>query len=295
MWDIYSPWEIEKKMFETIRTHFPDISWELYEVFDNWWDNQVVMLDNHLIFRFPRNEQAKITQQKERYLLNLVKKYVDIAIPQYTFFSPDNSCVGYSAIRWLPMTIEIYNNLSDNIKLKVQQQLANFLTQLHSIPIKELEKIGYIRQKGTSNEWSQNFQRDFIQTCWKYFTKKEIQIIVDYIQELQKLDFEYKVLTHSDVQEKNIFMDNELTHIAGIIDFSDARIADPALDFDTLLDYWEDLVFNVYKNYQGRKDSDLLKRAKFYKKRWYLYSLIHAIEKQKDIEQNLELFRSTFF
>ncbi|MEI7562645.1 MAG: hypothetical protein WCJ39_02800 [bacterium] len=59
----------------------------------------------------------------------------------------------------------MYNKLSEDIQQAIQQQLATFLTQLHSIPLLELEKIGYIHQRGTTNEWSQNFQKNFIQTC----------------------------------------------------------------------------------------------------------------------------------
>ncbi|MEI7562646.1 MAG: hypothetical protein WCJ39_02805 [bacterium] len=80
-------------MINIIKNEFPEISWKIYELFDNGWDNQVILLDNKIVFRFPRNEEAKITQQKERYLLDFVKGRVDIVIPQYTFFTPDNTCV----------------------------------------------------------------------------------------------------------------------------------------------------------------------------------------------------------
>jgi len=56
------------------------------------------MLDNSIVFRFPRNEYVKTVHQKEKQLLAIIKKYVDIAIPHYQFFTDDNSCVGYSAI-----------------------------------------------------------------------------------------------------------------------------------------------------------------------------------------------------
>ncbi len=64
------------------------------------------------------------------------------------------------------------------------------------------------------------------------------------------MDHEPKVITHCDIQEKNILIDKDLTQITGIIDFSDAMIADPALDFDRLWDYGNEFVHGVYEAYQ---------------------------------------------
>ena len=288
---ILTQWEIEKNMLETIRTHFPDISWELYEVFDNWWDNQVVMLDNHLIFRFPRNEYVKNIHQNEEKLLNLAGKYVDLSIPNYTLLTNDHSCVWYEAIAGIPMTVAIYQELPNDTKEYIQTQIADFLTQLHSIPLDELGKIWYTHKK-----WgSEYFKNDFLTTCRHLFTDEEIDIVLNYINELNNLDSSQKVLTHCDIQQKNIFIDDKLTHLTWVIDFSDAIIADPALDFGRLSEYWEDFMNGVYKNYRWAKDDIFLDRALFYNKRLAIFMLTDAVQKDKDIEENLEIFREIFF
>ncbi len=286
-----TPSKQEEVMFETIRTHFPNISWELYEVFDNWWDNQVIMLDKKLIFRFPRNEYVKNIHQKEEKLLKLARKYVDLNIPNYTLLTHDHSCVWYEAIAWIPMTVAIYQWLSNDIKKYIQTQVAHFLTQLHSIPLDELEKIWYSHQ-----QWgSEYFKNDFLNTCRHLFTGKKIEIVLEYIQTLDNLDHKHKVITHCDIQHKNIFIDNEFTHLTWIIDFSDAIIADPALDFGRLSEYWEEFMHGVYEKYRWMKDDGFLNRALFYNKRLAIFMLTDAVKKGKDVEKNLELFRSTFF
>ncbi|MEI6671979.1 MAG: hypothetical protein WCL02_01055 [bacterium] len=88
----------DQELLHIIKEKFPEISWQIYEVFNNGWDNQVLMLDNSIVFRFPRNEYVKTVHQKEKKLLEIVRKYVDISIPEYQFFTNDDSCVGYKAI-----------------------------------------------------------------------------------------------------------------------------------------------------------------------------------------------------
>lgn len=286
----------EQELLTIIKNKFPQISWQIYEVFNNWWDNQVLLLDKSIVFRFPRNEYVKTVHQKEKQLLATIKKYVDIQIPHYEFFTDDDSCVWYSAIPWVPMTVDIYNaKVSEANKKNIQMWLAKFLTQLHTIPINVFEPAWYTNEVATSNERSTHFKKEFSEKCSHLFTKKETQIVLDYIQELQEKKAENRVMTHSDVQEKNIFIDDDLTYISWIIDFSDARIADSALDFDRLRDYGDDFVHGVYQAYQWKKDDNLLERSKFYRKRLLIYMLIHAVEHKKDIKKNLTDFRKMFF
>jgi len=286
----------EEELLAIVKDKFPKISWQIYEIFNNGWDNQVLMLDNSIVFRFPRNEYVKTVHQKEKQLLATIKKHVDVVIPHYQFFTDDDSCVGYSAIPGKSMTVELYTKKMSPIDQKnVQNQLAKFLTQLHTIPINLFETAWYTNEIGTSNEWSIHFKKEFSEKCGHLFTKEETQIVLDYIQELQEKKASHRVMTHSDIQEKNIFIDDDLTHISWIIDFSDARIADSALDFDRLRDFGDDFVYAVYKAYQGKKDDEFLERSKFYRKRLFIYGLIYAVEHKKNIEENIAKLRKYFF
>jgi len=285
----------EKELLAIVKDKFPEISWQIFEVFNNWRDNQVLILDKSIVFRFPRNEYVKTVHKKEKQLLAIIKKHVDMDIPDYKFFTDDDSCVGYSAIKGIPMTIDIYTKkLSKATQKNIQIWLAEFLTQLHKIPIKLFEEIWY-NDSGVSKEWTAHFQKDFREKCGDILSPKELQTVLGYIQQLQEKTTEYKVMIHSDVQEKNIFIDESLSNISWIIDFSDARISDPALDFDRLRDYGDEFTYGVYEAYQWKKDDDFLERSKFYRKRLFIYTLIHAVEHKKDIEKHLADFRNVFF
>jgi aminoglycoside phosphotransferase (APT) family kinase protein len=73
-----------------------------------------------------------------------------------------------------------------------------------------------------------------------------------------------RVLIHGDLSGDHFLVDGE-GRLTGIIDFADARIADPALDFAGILNElgWRDLE-RVLEDYTGQVDSGLLRRARFY-------------------------------
>ena len=64
--------------------------------------------------------------------------------------------------------------------------------------------------------------------------------------------------------------------IAGVIDFSDKKIDDPARDFTELWDYGSDFVNEVYKNYKGSKDKNFLKELETH---LHITSIYHVPEK----------------
>lgn len=72
------------------------------------------------------------------------------------------------------------------------------------------------------------------------------------------------VLIHADLSGDHFLLDDE-GRLAGVIDFADARIADPALDFAGILNDlgWRDLE-RVLAHYTGALDAGAMDRARFY-------------------------------
>lgn len=73
-----------------------------------------------------------------------------------------------------------------------------------------------------------------------------------------------RVLIHGDLSGDHLLVD-ERGRLAGLIDFGDAMVADPALDFAGILNgfRWDDLRV-VLDHYQGEVDPGWLHRARFY-------------------------------
>lgn len=119
-------------------------------------------------------------------------------------------------------------------------------------------------------------------------------LVNQYIVDLANFDYPDKTITHGDIQGKNIIFDPDTRMLSGVIDFSDARIADSALDFDLLWEYGEDFVKGVYSCYTGKKTDNFLERSLFYAKRRHIFALIDAVEKKKDVDLHLQGFKKAF-
>ena len=76
-----------------------------------------------------------------------------------------------------------------------------------------------------------------------------------------------RVLVHGDIQQKHLLVD-EHGALSGVIDFGEAQVADPALDFAGVLNQlaWTDLerVWVAYRAAGGRLDTDVERRVRFY-------------------------------
>lgn len=286
----------EPQLLDTIQRYLPDVDRKKYRFIDNWWDNQIVILDNILVCRFPRNESAKAVHKKEYHLLNLISKHVTLQVPQYEFVAPDGSFVAYRIIRWDIMNVEIYQSLSSETQILIQKQLGNFLSELHSISLDELKEIGYERWWGSGDMswWITEMHQNFTKAAKNFLKAEELAQIISYITELWNFEYPYKTLTHGDMQGKNIIIREDLSSLEWVIDFSDARIADPALDFDLLWEYGEAFVSGVFAQYTGHKNDDLLWRSLFYAKRRPVFGLIDAVDKQEWVEEILAELRRVF-
>ncbi|MFA7249306.1 MAG: aminoglycoside phosphotransferase family protein [Dehalococcoidia bacterium] len=76
-----------------------------------------------------------------------------------------------------------------------------------------------------------------------------------------------RVLVHGDIQRAHLFGD-AAGRLTGVIDFGEAMLADPALDFAGVLNDlgWSDLerVWAAYRAAGGRVDADAARRVRFY-------------------------------
>jgi aminoglycoside phosphotransferase (APT) family kinase protein len=73
-------------------------------------------------------------------LLNDIKEYLPVEIPDYRFISLNASFAGYTMLSGSELTSKKYDSLPSKEKRKIIIQLAVFLSALHSIPRAVCEK-----------------------------------------------------------------------------------------------------------------------------------------------------------
>ncbi|CAI9674257.1 aminoglycoside phosphotransferase family protein [Elizabethkingia meningoseptica] len=279
---------------QKIKNDFPQIKWKKHRVLTHGWDHIIIVLDEKIIFRFPKDKEYKDEFQNEIQLLRYLKKRFRVGIPEYKYISKDKSIAGYDMVRGRELTVSRFRRLSASEKDTVAKQLSGFISALHATPKSVMTKYN------VRDENQEKIYKELVSNVKKLLfprlRKKDIQLIEDYLVELKDaLGHKYSnALVHNDLSAEHILWDDKLKQ-TNIIDFSDRAFGDPAIDFSGLLEYGQKFTEKVLDLYSGKKDSQILKRSQLYFKRVPLSIMIDSmIGYPCTFEQGYTMFKKRF-
>lgn len=277
-----------------IQDSFPDITWENARFYDNGWDHAVVILDDTLVFRTPKNSEYVDEFAGEIGLLDYLSTKLAVAMPRYKLVSPDSRIAGYRIVPGSGLIDAGFQRLAGPERESVAKQLAEFLTVLHSTPKEILEKYGVRTgdQEADYVELSENCKT----LLFPRLTSEESDTVLAFLDELRSsLNDRYEdVLAHWDLSCEHILWDADRQQV-GIIDFSDRAVGDPAIDFAGLLECGPDFTKRVFDLYGGKKDDRLLARASLYFKRFPVSIMIDSMQGFPcTFEEGYEMFKERF-
>lgn len=237
------------------------------------------------IFRFPdkhfRNEKGKEMIKNESRILNLLKNYVDIEIPEPIFISTENESLymGYKKISGVSIS-QCVEHISKRNKIQIATHLSHFLNQLHSQDlIPEIFPEISFSLKAYKLHWKD----------WYHKTRKEVFPILStdqkiWVSELFKRffnndeNFKFKpCIAHCDFDLSNILVNPSNYQIMGIIDFEETKVYDPAVDL-LFFDEGEEFMSHLFKNYKVHNYNDLKERMEFFYNHMGLNYLMFGIE-----------------
>lgn len=269
---------MKSKYLKQIKENFPDINFNNVKIITKWWSNDVVILDNNIIFRFPKEDFVKNNFLKEVKILDTLNKEIkNIQIPKYTYISKNNDFWWYNIIKWVELKKSYINN--QNYK-NIAIQVWKFLTQLHSIDINKFKDLLNldVNNHYSFETWYINYIIEWYKTIKHLFSKQDYQKIINFIQNSQNYKINYSSITHYDFQWKNVIFSKEENNINWVIDFSDMAIYDPAIDFVWLLWLPKKVINEVLKNYK-LDNWNIIERAKYYKIKWLIFTFPEVYKK----------------
>ena len=260
---------IKRELVAKIRKEFPQLKWKTAKHNVEGWDHYVLILDNKYVFRFPRDKEYGAILKKEIPLLDYLGKRLNLAIPQYKFVSKDKSFAGYELIQGIQLERNIFRGLPEKTKQLIAKQMAEFVTRLHRISLKETKQ--WILPKVDVKKEYESLKRSMEKLIYHRVAKKDKKLIQELLEEIKSIKVPNWVLAHNDLYPRHILLAKNKKSLSGIIDFADREINDPALDFCEFWVYGRKFVMDVYKYYRGPKDKDFIKRSIMYHKRMPLY------------------------
>jgi len=279
---------------QKIKNYFPKIKWKKYRILTHGFDHVIIILDEKIIFRFPKEKEYKAEFENEIQLLHYLKKKVKVGIPEYNYISKDKSIAGYDMVRGRELTASCFRSLPASEKDAVAKQLAEFISTLHATPKSIVAKYN-VRTENQEKEYK-ILVRDVKKLLFPRLKKPEVQAIEKYFTELKDaLGHEYSnTLIHNDLAWTHILWNSENKQV-NIIDFSDRAFGDPAIDFSGLFEYDTKFVEKILKLYSEKKDKKMFERSQLYFKRIPLSIMKNSLQgRLTSFEYGYSKFKKVF-
>jgi aminoglycoside phosphotransferase (APT) family kinase protein len=274
---------------DRIAAAFPDLRWFRARRITEGWDHVVVVLDDARVFRFPLEPPYADGLGREIAVLDHLAGHLaeraagdpatppPVRIPRYDRVAPDGSFAGYPLVPGRELTPQLLAALPAAQRGTLIEQLAGFLSVLHTAPIAgtPLERV----PRSCLAEDQQEIRAGAAAHLPAVLTPAELAeaegVLAD-VDELLAADLP-SVFIHNDVYSRHLLWDGAAGRL-GVIDFSDMCRGDPAVDFAELHEYGEAFVGAVYERYTGPKDPGFLDRAWTYQRWVGVYMLTDHFE-----------------
>lgn len=260
-----------KTALALIQQNFPQLAIQTALPITRGWDSFVLEVNGELIFRFPMREDVTAYLQKEVRLLPILEEALSTPIPHFSYFGHGDESypfmfVGYRKLGGLALDDEDFT--SEQLAV-LAPTLAAFLNELHSFPVTWAIQNGV--QEHTPVQWRERYQVLYTDLQLRVFPlpDKELRVKSENLWENFLQDeaiFAFKtVLIHCDLACEHILCDPLHSTLTGVIDWGDATIGDPALDFVGLQrGRGKEFTERVLKSYKGKVDVEFWKRVDFY-------------------------------
>lgn len=276
---------MEQEMIYFISKALPKLKIHRYESNTHGWDNDIIIVNEDTVFRFPRNDEVADRVMSEALLLKKLNRHKPfVTIPDYALLYDENNklrCVYYEYIEGHPLKQNLITE--ENAML-----LGNFLTKLHRMNHSKLTTLH------TQDYWHDLFTsvRKNVYPKLNEFQQQTItSVFTRFLDTFPTLSYSTTVI-HGDLSTSNIICNEG--EVTGIIDFTDAQIGDPAFDFAGF--YWEfgpEFTKKVLSYYEGveSKESIFERVESFYGLQPVFHELLHTIHNDETAEWDRALSR----
>lgn len=261
----------------------PDLSIEHFQPNEIGQNNDVLIINDSLVFRFPKFKNGIIQLKKETAILDYIHGNVSLPVPRPLYQSfemgePGKVFTGYRLIEGVPFFRDSFKRVTSIDILKgLATQLVTFLIELHSVPKEKVIIAVGLVDKNPHEKVTELFNE--IQSNLFPFIRKTAQTEITHSFRTfldGNLNLE-TTLIHGDFGATNILWNPETNKITGIIDFGNSGIGDPAYDFAGVLSsYGEEfyeMCVNLYPN-----GNEISERVKFYKSTFALQEALHGLK-----------------
>jgi aminoglycoside 2''-phosphotransferase len=269
----------ESLCLQTIRKDYPSLDIRSARLHTGEGQfNDILFINDDLIFRFPRYEESIHDFLREIEILQKLQGSVSLPIPDPIYISSDTRSVGsvfmgYKLLPGKPLFREVLKEIKDESTLEIfAGQLAGFLHGLHHLSPTDLGlDLPIVNKLAESRKFFSDIEQHLFPLMRPDARKLLTRHFEDFFSNPKLHEYE-PVVTHGDFGGSNILFEED--KITGIIDFSFAGLGDPAQDIAAVSTYGESFFARFCKYYPGIES--LLERAHFYRGTFALQEALHG-------------------
>jgi aminoglycoside 2''-phosphotransferase len=249
---------------------YPDFALRSCRPLQQGWDSVTLLINDGLVFRFARRPDVAVRLGREASLLPRLAEALPVAVPRFEYVCEDHSggvrVVGYRVIAGAsPLEIGVQPAHA----LELARQLAEFLSALHSFPMEEAARLGV--PGGSADDWRREYTAFYAEVCEQVLPMLDAaeQSGVSALWEGYLADdanFAFApALIHRDLGAEHILVDPD-GRLSGVVDWGDASIGDPAIDFTGLYHgLGQQFAEQVLDHYRRPHEPSFWRRVRFYR------------------------------
>lgn len=232
-------WEAEQIIeppmaLQLIKEQFPELTPKNIRLLGAGWDNTAFIIDEELIFRFPRREIALPLLEAEWLALPKLapRLPLPIPIPKWKGSATSNFQWPFIGYRMIAGFTACYANLTENERASLAEPIAQFLATLHATPRSDIapchipgENQNRIDGILLTSRIKMNVKE--LSLLGLLENKKQLEHIVENLQHFRRPDSSSVV--HGDFYVRHLLVDQG-HHLVGVIDWGNIHLGDPAID-----------------------------------------------------------------
>ena len=260
------------------------------------WDNVVLETAGGVVFRFPKREPVAASQAIEARLLPFLRGHLtpDIPVPTYEAAPTTGFDWGFIGYEKLPGQALAAAAIDEHNVERLTAAIGRFLAELHQFSVDRARALGAPGPR----QWKPSYvglSEAVLPALRRELRLNEFNRVRrwwrEYLADERAWDFP-AALVHGELAAEHLLVDDEHRDLLGVIDWGDAVVGDPAIDFVGLMrSYGSEFTWRVVEAYGtagARVDGDLLRRVRQLAAVVPFYAVRHALTGEDEAGPTLE-------
>ncbi|WP_344956031.1 aminoglycoside phosphotransferase family protein [Actinomadura miaoliensis] len=254
---------------DVLGEHLPGYPVESVAALGEGEDNVAYEVNGELIVRFAKDDDPESRAGKARReaaLLGFVAGISPLPVPEPKFVAAELGCLAYAKLPGVPL-INV-----ERPRAAVAEVLGEFLRALHDVPVSRVSEFAEVDDEPT-DIWLQEAAETYAELA-EEVPEKHRPGVERFLAAPPPEGSTDLVFSHNDLGIEHVLADG--ARVTGVIDWSDAAITDPAVDFGKLYrDLGPEALDAALRGYGSGEPAE---RAVFYARCGVLEDMAFGIE-----------------